>query len=196
MQRNGAQRILPVAIILIVIAIAIAALVSIGRAIFGGGDTPINEGKQSLINTSDNRSVRMIVRGPIVAEEDFRTYQITVSNDNRTMVAYQGYLETPLQTVDLDNNNPAYEEFVYALDRANMMTAEAFKGESDDIRGICSNGRLYQFDTLNGGTVVKRLWTTSCKNVRGSLKTNVTVLRNLFNRQIPGSSELIQNANL
>lgn len=196
MQRNGAQRILPVAIILIVIAIAIAALVSIGRAIFGGGDTPINEGQQSLINTSDNRSVRMTVRGPIVAEEDFRTYQITASNDNRTFVAYQGYLETPLQTIDLDNNNPAYEEFVYALDRGNMMTAEAFTGESDDVRGICSSGRLYQFDTLNGGNVVKRLWTTSCKNTRGSLKTNVTVLRNLFNAQIPGSSEAIQAAGL
>lgn len=196
MQRNGAQRILPVAIILIVIAIAIAALVSIGRAIFGGGDTPINEGRQSLINTSDNRSVRMTVRGPIVAEEDFRTYQITASNDNRTFVAYQGYLETPLQTIDLDNNNPAYEEFVYALDRGNMMTAEAFTGESDDVRGICSSGRLYQFDTLNGGNVVKRLWTTSCKNTRGSLKTNVTVLRNLFNAQIPGSSEAIQAAGL
>lgn len=196
MQRNGAQRILPVAIILIVIAIAIAALVSIGRAIFGSGDTPINEGQQSLINTSDNRSVRMTVRGPIVAEEDFRTYQITASNDNRTFVAYQGYLETPLQTIDLDNNNPAYEEFVYALDRGNMMTAEAFTGESDDVRGICSSGRLYQFDTLNGGNVVKRLWTTSCKNTRGSLKTNVTVLRNLFNAQIPGSSEAIQAAGL
>ncbi|OYX36905.1 hypothetical protein B7Z00_04260, partial [Candidatus Saccharibacteria bacterium 32-50-10] len=66
------------------IALVIAALVSVGRMIFSGGDSSESSSSEStanvvaaLQNINDSRGVRWTVRGPIVADEDFRSYQIT-----------------------------------------------------------------------------------------------------------------------
>jgi hypothetical protein len=186
--------------VLIVIAIAIAALVSAGRAIFGGGDqaaqTQIDVGRDALLNTSLNRSVRMTVRGPIVADENFRSYQVTVNPADRSLTTYSGYLAEPLDTKQFGNNVKAYDEFVHALDKANLMKGEALKDEKDDTRGICATGNVYEFEVLNGGGTVKRLWTSTCKGSTGSLKASVAQLETLFHNQIPDSRAVLRTIDL
>lgn len=196
MQRSGVQRIIPIAIILIIIALAIAALFSIGRVFFGGSDPIANEGKEALRNTSVGHQVRMTVRGPIVADENFYSYRITISNNQRKLETYRGYLETPLQTREYGNSNKAYEEFVYALDRARYMDSAVLSGDSDDVRGICASGKLYRFDVLNGETIVKRLWTTTCKGQVGSQKVNTNILQPLFAKQIPDATAALRDTKL
>ena len=95
MNNSGVQRIIPIALVLIVIVIAVAALFSVGRSIFGSGDTEevVNTGQEALLNTSLDRSVRLTVRGPIVADEDFHSYTITATPTSRTLTTYQGYLD-------------------------------------------------------------------------------------------------------
>ncbi|RYF28197.1 MAG: hypothetical protein EOO17_05190, partial [Chloroflexi bacterium] len=124
MNSSGVQRIVPIVLVLIVIAIAVAALFSLGRSIFGGSGEPemvVNTGQESLVNTSIDRSVRVTIRGPIVADENFHSYRITASSTQRNITTYNGYLENQVETKDFANNMQAYEEFVFALDRMELM---------------------------------------------------------------------------
>jgi hypothetical protein len=188
-------RIIPVAFILIIVALAIAALFSMARVIFfpdaGTNSNTAKVGHDTLISSTADCSVKMTVRGPIISEEEFRSYQITVSPNQRQLVTYQGYVETAIDRVNLSNNIPAYEEFVYALDDARMMTAPEFKGNKNDQRGVCARGYLYVFSVSNEGKLVKELWTTSCADERGSLGIKALPLTKLFNYQIPESKTII-----
>ncbi len=198
MQRNSNFRLLPLIISVIVVALLIAAVVSIGRAIFSGGkssteDTAqVDEGREALLNTSGGHSVQMTVRGPIVANEDFQSYQVDVSNSERSITSYLGYLESRSGGTSLSNNTPAYEQFVYALDKANMMKGvEPDSNEADDLRGICASGYVYEYAVLSSGNVVKSLWTSTCSGSKGTLDASKEQLTKLFLDQIPNSSDYI-----
>jgi len=184
--------------VLIVVAIAIAALVSIGRAIFGGGssDTQTNVGHEALVNTASDRSVRMTVRGPIVADENFRSYQITADSSSRNLTTYSGYVDQTLESKQYSNNVRAYEEFVYALDKAKMMEGDELKDAQNDTRGICASGKVYKFEVLKNGSTVKELWTSTCNGSKGSLKANAAQLETLFKKQIPDASTMLEKINL
>jgi hypothetical protein len=200
MYKSSSSRVVPIVLILIVVAIAIAVLVSVGRAIFGGNSAQdmakVDLGVESLLNTSVDRSVRMIVRGPLVADENFRSYQIAVDSSSRRLTTYSGYLDQTLNSIQLGNNTKAYEEFVYALARANLMKGTELEGEKNDTRGICATGRVYEFEVLQGNSVVKRLWTSTCKGSQGSLKASLKQVETLFNQQIPDSTKAISEINL
>jgi hypothetical protein len=197
MYRGNGARAFPIIIILIIVAIAIAALVSVGRSIFGGGDAadqPVDTSRSSLLNTGVDHSVRMTVRGPLVADESFRSYRITVSSSDRTLTTYSGYLEQPIDTKQLGNNVKSYDEFVHALEKANMVEGDAFTGDEDDTRGICAKGNLYEFEVLQSGSTVKRLWTSTCRGSAGSLRANSNQLQDLFLDQIPDNKDVLDKS--
>lgn len=200
MYKSSSSRVVPIVLVLIVVAIAIAVLVSVGRAIFGGssnqGTEKVDLGVESLLNTSVDRSVRMIVRGPLVADENFRSYQIAVDSSSRRLTTYSGYLDQTIESVQLGNNTKAYEEFVYALARANLMTGTELDDEKNDTRGICATGRVYEFEVLQGNSVIKRLWTSTCKGSAGSLKASVKQVDVLFKNQIPDSKKTLSKIDL
>ncbi len=199
MYRGDRARIFPVIIVLVVIAIAIAALVSVGRAIFGGGDQPTattDTSQQALLNSSDTHSVRMTVRGKIVADENFRSYQVLITPSSRTLTTYSGYLAQPIASSQLGNNVKAYEEFTHALDKANLTKGTAFSGDQDDIRGTCATGLVYEFDVMDNNNAVKHLWTSDCKGSPGSLKASVKQLQSLFLGQVPDQKTLLSKIDL
>ena len=200
MYKSSSSRVVPIVLVLIVVAIAIAVLVSVGRAIFGGNSgqdtSKVDLGVESLLNTSVDRSVRMIVRGPLVADEKFRSYQIAVDSSSRRLTTYSGYLDQTIESVQLGNNTKAYEEFVYALARANLMKGEELEGEENDMRGICAAGRVYEFEVLQGNSVIKRLWTSTCKGSAGSLKASVKQVEKLFLNQIPDNKTPLSKIDL
>lgn len=195
------SRFFPIVLVLIIIAIVIAALVSAGRAIFGGGDqgdqSQVDVGRSALLNTSANRSVRMTVRGPIVADENFRSYQVIVDSSSRTLSTYSGYLEQTIDSKQYPNNVKAYEEFVYALDKADMMKGEEQKDETkNDTRGVCATGKVYEFEVLQTNSTVKRLWTSTCKGSAGTFKASISQVEGLFQKQIPDSKTMLEKVDL
>lgn len=202
MARYTNSRIVPVALVLIIVAVAIAALVSITRAIFFSGNiqttsSQVDASQAELLNTSANRAVRMSVRGAIVANEEFHSYVITITPSSRTLTTYTGYLDKKVdQQVALNNNIPAYEQFVYALNYANLVKGIELSGDKNDTRGICATGRVYQFKVLKADTSVKTLWTSTCKGSPGSLDGSVTQLTSLFTSQIPNARSLISKIDL
>jgi hypothetical protein len=200
MARFTPSRIIPIALVLIIVAVAIAALVSLTRAVFFSGTSTttatVDTSRTALLSTTADRSVRLTVRGPIVADESFRSYQIVVSPSSRTLVTYSGYLASKIDQVALGNNIPAYDQFVHALDRANLTKGTELTGDKNDTRGICATGRVSQFEILTTSASVKNLWTSTCGGSPGSLDANVTQLTSLFVSQIPDASTLIRKVNL
>ncbi len=195
------SRILPTILVVIVIIIAIAALVAVARALFFPGSSASNQeqvdiSKQSLLSTGPEHSVSMSVRGPIVANENFRSYSITVSPTSRSIKTYTGYLDTVLNEQNLSNNTAAYAEFVNALNRANMAKGTELEGERNDVLGICATGRVYEFSILNNSESVETLWTSTCGGSPGSLRASTEQLTQLFRAQIPDGSAMVREIGL
>lgn len=192
---RGVSRFIPIIFIIVIVVLLIAAGISVARMALGGGDTTepeqIDNSQSALLSTDTARSVRMTVRGEIVADENFRSYQVTVSPESRSFVRFKGYLDTPLVEKQYKNNTKAYEEFVFALNRAGMTNGTQLSDEADDIRGICANGIVYEFEIRNGTQAVKHLWTTSCRGIGGSLKANAPALQQLFLAQTPDADQYI-----
>lgn len=202
MKQGRNSQVLPVILIVIIIVVSVAAIVALVRTFILKGDGTRHETEQqidrdeaALLSTSVDRGVRMSVRGDITADEKFRSYQITVTPTHRYMTTYEGYLDHPLDEVSLDNNARAYEEFVHALNRANMVVGEPLKGEADDIRGLCYNGKILVFETIQNDQTVKRLWTTTCKKSPGSFKASASQVSAMFLEQIPEGTKLIKTIN-
>lgn len=192
-------RILPIALIVIISVIAVAALVSLARVIFfSGASTPavVDVSRDALLNTSAERSVTMTVRGPIVADEEFHSYKISISPNNRNLTTYGGYLANAVDHVNLGNSVASYEQFVYALDKANLAKGVELEGDKNDVRGICATGRVYEFVIANKDQSVKTLWTSTCKGSTGSLNASVNQLTELFTDQIPNAKKLISKVHL
>src|SRR5690606_38888812 len=109
---KGGSKLLPVALVVIVTIVAVIALVSVGRALIGRNDqTDVVEespAAQSLLVADVDRSVRMTVRGPIVADEEFNSYQIEISPTERRMTTYKGYQGQVIDTKRLGNSTDAY----------------------------------------------------------------------------------------
>lgn len=191
MYRGNKIRIVPILIVVIIAALVIAALVSLGRVFFTGSSTTDNTASESqqirddTLNTAIGRAVRFTERGPIVADENFRSYQIVVTPTDRTYTTYSGYLSRVVTSKTYQNNSRAYEEFVHALDMAEISKLQN-ANTSDDFRGVCAtNGRLYVYETTNNDAVTHTLWTSTCSGSKGSLGANVAQIKALFVNQIP-----------
>lgn len=200
MARYRSSRILPVILIMVIAIIAIVALVSLTRAIFfsggSGSDVVADTSREALLNTTADHSVRMTVRGPIVANEEFRSYQVTISPNQRSVVTYKGYTEQRIDSITLGNNVRSYEQFVHALDKANLAKGTQFAGDQNDLRGVCAVGQVYNFEILDDDEAVKELWTSTCSGSKGSLRASADQLMELFHTQIPGSEDLIRAIDL
>lgn len=190
MYRGNKPKIIPILVAVVIVALIIAAIVSLGRLLLSGGSTTekITESqliRSDVLNTETGRAVRFTERGPIVADENFRSYQIIITPTSRTYTTYNGYLDRVLSAKTYKNNSRAYEEFVHALDKAYISKIQNTKGE-DDIRGVCAtNGRLYLFEATNNGTATRTLWTSTCKGSKGNMGANVAQIRALFVNQVP-----------
>lgn len=192
------RRVLPVVITVAIIIIAIVILVTLMRAILfppqqGDTEKKVDITQSALLDTSADRMVRMVVRGPIVADENFRSYRITVSPQERKVETFRGYLSELVEQKSLGNNVKAYEEFVHALNRAEMTRGVQFEGDKNDVRGICASGRVTEFSLIKGSEVVEMLWTSSCGGSPGSLRASSEQLHTLFTRQVPDSNAIIRN---
>lgn len=200
--RSSFSRFVPILLVIVITIVAVAAVIAIGRALMGGGGQPsgpvvdVDEGRAALLSTDVSRSVRLTVRGPIVADEKFRSYRITVSPDYRLMTVYEGYLERELELVRLDNNAKAYKELVYALDRRQMMHGKALSEEQNELWGVCASKKIYEFETLINGETVRKFWTSDCEGSKGSSQARVKDVIDMMMNQIPDGRKMASKVGL
>ena len=193
------SRTLPAILVVVIVIIAIVALISGARAIFFSGsstqkvtDTTVD----SLLSTAASSSVSMSVRGPIVADEDFNSYKITISPSNRDITTYAGYMNTVVEQQSLGNNTAAYDQFVNALNLAKMTAGNQPADGEGDVLGICATGTLTEYSIMSNGLPVETLWTSTCSGSQRTLRANSTQLSKLFVSQIPDASMLIRGVKL
>lgn len=202
MNKNKVSKIFPIILIILIVVFAIFVLVSVGKALFKASDKK-SEGqslsqatpRDELLNTSTDHAVRVTVRGQIVANENFRSYQVLITPSERKMTVYKSYLSERIDAVSLSNNVPAYTEFVYALDKAGFGRSKPFSAESDNVRGVCASGTLVEFDILKNGESIYHVWTSTCGGSKGSLGVPESSLRDLFLKQIPDNARLLSTYN-
>lgn len=194
-RRNSFSRFVPILLVIVITIVAVAAVIAIGRALFGKNDSGqtdqnVNTGQVALLSTEEGRAVRLTVRGPIVANENFRSYSVIISPSSRDMTTYEGYLDKEINQKKLDNNVKAYAELVYALDKRKMMNGTQLTEQQNDLRGICASGKVYKFETLKDNSVVKSLWTSDCSGSKGSAQANVNEILDMFLKQIPDGKKI------
>ena len=192
MYRSKSARIFPIIIFVAVAAALIFGLVTVGRYMFAGNDnnpdavSKVEQARDELLTINADRSVRMTIRGPIVGDENFRTYAVSISPSERLYTTYKGYRDSVKQRETFDNNTPAYEEFVYALDKAAFTKTGKFtEEEASDIRGICATGRVYEYEIFDGNSRLQRYWTSTCKGSPGTFGASVEQVTDLFSAQVP-----------
>ncbi|AJA06697.1 hypothetical protein TM7x_00305 [Candidatus Nanosynbacter lyticus] len=194
-RRNSFSRFVPILLVIVITIVAVAAVIAIGRALFGKNDSGqadqnVNTGQVALLSTEEGSAVRLTVRGPIVANENFRSYSVVISPSSRDMTTYEGYLDKEINQKKLDNNVKAYAELVYALDKRKMMNGTQLTEQQNDLRGICASGKVYKFETLKDNSVVKSLWTSDCSGSKGSAQANVNEILDMFLKQIPDGKKM------
>jgi hypothetical protein len=192
MYRGSRPRILPIIVVIVIVALVVAAIVTVGRVLFSSnGDTSQDQKKttssvieQAVLAQSSDRAVRWTVRGPIVADEKFRSYQIIISPSTRTYITYSGYLDQVIDTKSYSNNVKAYEQFVYALNKTDI--AKARDTKDADLRGVCAtNGLAYEFETLVNDDPDHSMWSSTCKDSQGTMTADPLQVQALFVNQIP-----------
>jgi hypothetical protein len=196
MYRTNSSRFWPIVLMIIVTIALIFGMIMVGRYLFAGQTSDntqtskLDSARDNLLAVDADRSVAMTVRGPLVAQENFRSYEIKVSPDARSYISYKGYDDTVVSQKNFANLTVAYKEFVYALDRAEFTKPGRQTGQPDvdNVSGICATGRLYTFTLYNGSDVVNSSWTSSCSGSAGTFGANVDQVGKLFANQIPGTN--------
>lgn len=192
MYRGSRPRILPIIVVIVIVALVVAAIVTVGRMLFSDNNNASQDNKkttssvieQAVLAQDSDRAVRWTVRGPIVSDEKFRSYQIIIGPSTRTYVTYSGYLDQVIDTKTYPNNVKAYEQFVYALDKTDI--AKARDTKDTDLRGVCAtNGLAYEFETLVNDDPDHTMWSSTCKDSQGTMTADPLRVQALFVNQIP-----------
>lgn len=185
-------------------ALVIAALIFIivvGGLVYlfsGGSEGSAPKQEEKKVTVTDKgalRSVRLVVGGRIVADEDYRGYVVEVTPMKRTLNVAKGYAQETLAFNEYGNNAKAYEEFVYALQAAGFDKERKVKDEDADIRGVCPNGKRYEFEIYENDRLLRRTWSTSCRGT-GTFGGKVDSILKLFKAQIPEDNKEISRIDL
>lgn len=193
-------RIILIVLVIAIIGLLVAAILGVGKNMTGtdGGSESTqpakSEDKPLLLSDIPNEKVEVVVRGPIVADEDFRSYKITISQGARTFNLYDGYKNELDKKTELYNNSEAFTQLVHALNKNGM--AKSIDGVDGDVRGICANGKLITFNVYIKGELKSSLWTSTCNGSKGNLGANASKLLNLFTAQVPDFDKLLSKTNL
>lgn len=181
---NGRRIILAIGAVAFVIIISIA-IFSID---WGGSGSPIKDVVRP-VNISDfattDTKVTMSVRGPINSNQEHQDMRITVGRDQTIGELLSGYQGSVVRTEQTGNNSQSYKDFLSALHNAGF-TKLQLPPKDLQYDGACPKGMRYTFEFTNGGPdAPKSSWATSCGKKEGTFAGDLSLVKTLFNAQIP-----------
>jgi len=175
-----------------VIIIIVLLAMSLGNV--GKKSKPKTANTDLISYSTKNSSVRMVVDGPVTANETHNKVVVTVNRDKTVYEQINGYDGKVIKSESFDNNENSYTNFLSALQRASYM-----RGDKDpdhtNYRGYCSLNNRYIFSLSQDNKTIQQFWTTDC----GSPKTyfgNFYLTYTLFQAQVPNYSDLTSELNL
>lgn len=178
-------------IAIIVLVLSSWGIISIARNILSGSNANLPEEKKIVLAdyARPNTSVKLTVEGPIVADENFVSYEIEVGQDFRRLTVFKGYGKTVVLQKSFDNNDVSYEAFMKALGKAGYTSKN--RAVTTDERGSCAAGNRHVYELKDFEEQVQRLWGTSCATRDGSFAGSASAVRALYKAQIPEFTTLI-----
>lgn len=186
--------ILVVTIFIIIVALLGWGLWSIASSIFRPETTSVaDNGESSHVITSTSEA-KFITDGRVVAREDHRYYEITVSSSTVTMKVFKGYGGETIAVKSYLNSAEAYNVFLSALDQMNVDARRTGTTSEDDYadQGVCPNGKRYIVELDND----VRRWATTCSRNDGTAGFSISPVRQLFQNQVPDYRELVRGTGL
>ncbi len=188
--------ILIIFILLFVLILVGWGLSAVARSVFSGSNDKDTSVVVEPVETSINgvSTVSYTVDGPVVASSLHRSYKIDVSSSVVRMRVFSDFGQKVISEKSYTNNETAYSNFVFSLERANATARFEGTDEEDDVadQGVCPKGYRY---ILAIGDDIRR-WTTSCDRTQGTAAGQMTTIRSLFIKQIPDFSALIKDTGL
>ena len=156
----------------------------------GGGGKHGKVPVPKLLNSyaSTDAEVRMVLDGPINADQNHQQIRITVSAFQATFEQIQGYDGTVVNTRSYTNTQNSFYAFLTALMQANYTRGAVIKGLDNDT-GLCALGERDNFQIIQDGQVSQNYWSTSCGGA-STYKGNIPMTLDLFEAQIPDYNSL------
>jgi hypothetical protein len=182
---------LVIAVTIIALILIVWGLFTIASNIFRGNESDQTDTVQVDDDRDTVQSTAVAaykVTGPIVANEDQRSYTIVVSANNVTMKTFGSFGKSLIAEKSYTNTPIAYESFLSALANADVtaLRRNASTEFTFEDQGVCARGRKF-FVELD--TNIFR-WSTSCGNREGNAGFNMSPVSTLFQRQVPDFAEL------
>jgi hypothetical protein len=173
---------------------AVALLVLVFILIMRGFSGRGNQTQTQLTDYAATQTVmRMIIDGPVVADENHRSITVTIGRDTNTATLMKGYQGQVIDSKSYGNNENAYTTFLRALELQGYSKGDADPKLSNSS-GFCPNGQVYTFEIVTGSDVVQQFWTSSCGG--GTFKGKASTIRGLFRDQIPDYSTLTRGTDI
>jgi len=143
----------------------------------------------NLLDYTDTDTVMQLqVDGKINADSIHQAYSITVGRDFATIETTKGYQGTAVVRKSYPNTINAYAAFLRALQLQGFVKGDPTPARADN-RGYCPDGQRYNFKIITDTKVVENYWSTSCG--KGTYGGNSAITRQLFLRQIPDASRIL-----
>lgn len=175
-----------------VVIIIIMLVVSLGNS--GKKPATKNAPKTLASYASTDASVRMIIDGPVSANQTHYQIRVNVSRDKTVYEQINGYEGNVIQSEVFANNQNSYTNFLSALERAGYMRGDK-QPENANYLGYCSLGTRYIFSLSQGSEKIQQYWSTSCGG-SGTYLGNLNLTLRLFKAQVPEYNNLSNNINL
>lgn len=181
---------------LIAIGLIILFVIILLRAIFGGGGEAPQERRINLADYENTNVVmRMVIDGPVTANEAHRQVHIEVGRDNNKIQIVRGYQGEVTRQEQFNSNSSAYGNFLRALDLSGYTNGNRSRA-LEDYRGHCPFGSRYVFQIMDGNEIKQQFWSTSCGNNEGSFRGQTDQVVQLFQAQIPTYEDLTNELDL
>ena len=176
---------------IILLILSIWGITSIARNLLGGNKSTSSTVKQINLDdyTNSGSAFSYTAQGPIVADENFQSYQITVTQNYRELKIFKGYNKTLVSNQHFGNNNEAYTNFIKALAHANFTSKNK---NSEDEKGACASGDRFIYQMTSDNQDVVRSWGSTCGG-SGNYTGLGGATRLLFKAQIPDINNLTQD---
>jgi hypothetical protein len=130
-------------------------------------------------------TVTFEIDGPINYDSAHRSIVITIGQNQNMVQVLEGYQGGVLDSATYPDNEPAYSEFLSALNYADFTTSH--KSTVSSPTGTCALGNRYYFQVNEDGNSLQNLWTTSCGG-EGTFNGDLATIETLFQAQIPNYS--------
>lgn len=188
---NGKERPVLIALVVLVVMILIGGVVFAVSTMFNDNKktatAATEQTNQLLLKPKEKTTVRMAVRGPIIAKEKHYDIDVSVSAGHRKLVVFNSYDNNKeLAKIELDNSEGSFKDFTQALYNAGFLN----NSTAEQARGVCPNGQLINYIVEIEGQEKYKAWSTSCKQ-QGSFAGQGDKVVGLMLNQIPNGKDTI-----